>query len=352
MKTSSILALAVAGGAQFVAAHTTLYNILVNGKDQGLGNKAGGYIDSPPNNSPITDVTSKDMTCNVAGTKATTSVTVAGGDEITFEWHHDSNSPSDDIVASSHKGPIMVYVAKAGTSPSWTKIAEDGFDGKTWAVDKLIAGSYTGKRGQHTVKLPNLAAGDYFLRPEIIALHEGDRPSGAQFYMECVHVKVTGSGTATLPAGVSFPGAYKATDPGILFNMYAGKTSYPIPGPKVWNGVSNGGAAPAPAPATSKAPAASSSATTKSPAASSSATTKAPGAPAPAKPTCSTSKGALSAPAKSTLTTIVKPTTTPVVGGAVARKWAQCGGQGYTGAKTCAAGCKCIVQNPWYSQCL
>lgn len=83
MKISSILALAVAGSAQLVTAHTTVFNILVNGKDQGLGNKAGGYIDSPPNNNPVLDVTSSDMTCNKVGTKATTSVTVAAGDEIT-----------------------------------------------------------------------------------------------------------------------------------------------------------------------------------------------------------------------------------------------------------------------------
>ncbi|KAH9880015.1 hypothetical protein J1614_002040, partial [Plenodomus biglobosus] len=329
MKTSSILALAVAGGAQLVAAHATVYNILVNGKDQGLGNKAGGYIDSPPNNSPVVDVTSKDMTCNVAGTKATTSVTVAGGDEITFQWHHNNNLPSDDIIDPSHKGPIMVYASKAGSSLSWTKLAEDGYDGKSWAVDKLIAGKYTGKPGQHKVKLPNLAAGNYILRPEIIALHEGNRQAGAQFYMECVHIKVTGSGSATLPAGVSFPGAYKATDPGVLFDIYSGAISnYPIPGPKVWKGANGGGAAPAPAPAPAPV------------------TTKAPAAPA------TTTKAAVpAAPAKTTLATVAKPAATPAAG-AVAQKWAQCGGTGYKGPKACAAGSKCSPQNAYYSQCL
>lgn len=83
MKTSALFALAVAGGAQLAAAHTTVWEIAVNGKAQGVGNKQGGYIDSPPNNSPIVDVTSKDMTCNVANIKATSSVSVAAGDEIT-----------------------------------------------------------------------------------------------------------------------------------------------------------------------------------------------------------------------------------------------------------------------------
>ncbi|KAL2147653.1 hypothetical protein VTI28DRAFT_8107 [Corynascus sepedonium] len=33
-------------------------------------------------------------------------------------------------------------------------------------------------------------------------------------------------------------------------------------------------------------------------------------------------------------------------------KWAQCGGQGYTGCTTCAAGSTCRAQNQYYSQCL
>jgi cellulase len=97
---SSVLALVLAGGAQLAVAHTTVYNILVNGKDQGLGNQQGGYIDSPPNNDPVKDVTSSSMTCNVANLKAAKSIDVVGGDEITFEWHHSDNTASDDIIAT------------------------------------------------------------------------------------------------------------------------------------------------------------------------------------------------------------------------------------------------------------
>ncbi|KAI0827728.1 hypothetical protein BC628DRAFT_1433104 [Trametes gibbosa] len=32
--------------------------------------------------------------------------------------------------------------------------------------------------------------------------------------------------------------------------------------------------------------------------------------------------------------------------------WAQCGGIGWTGLTTCESGSSCVVQNPWYSQCL
>lgn len=37
---------------------------------------------------------------------------------------------------------------------------------------------------------------------------------------------------------------------------------------------------------------------------------------------------------------------------AVAAHYAQCGGQGWTGATTCADGYTCTVENAWYSQCL
>ncbi|KAK7967916.1 uncharacterized protein PG986_002193 [Apiospora aurea] len=39
-------------------------------------------------------------------------------------------------------------------------------------------------------------------------------------------------------------------------------------------------------------------------------------------------------------------------GGCTAAQYAQCGGQGYTGCKTCASPFTCKVSNEWYSQCL
>ena len=322
MKFSQVLA--VAAASQLASAHTTVWNILVNGKDAGVGNVQGGYIDSPPNNNPVTDVSSAAMECNVAGVKASKSVTVKGGDKIAFQWGH--NAAGDDIIDASHKGPINVYASKAGSKYSWTKIWSDGLTDGKWAVDKLIAGSYNGKKGQHDLTLPNLAPGDYVLRPEINALHEGNRQGGAQFYMECVHIKVEGSGTAVLPAtGVSFPGAYKATDPGVLFDIYAGKTSYPGVGPAVWDGASSaGGSAAAPA---ETAPAA----------------TSAAAAPTAAAPT--------------TLATSAKPQPTKEAeagagaGAATVAKYAQCGGKGYSGATACSAG-TCTKQNDYYSQCI
>ena len=49
------------------------------------------------------------------------------------------------------------------------------------------------------------------------------------------------------------------------------------------------------------------------------------------------------------------PAPAPAPGGSssgTVAKYGQCGGQGYTGATTCASGSTCQVQSQWYSQCL
>ncbi|KAF4630977.1 hypothetical protein G7Y89_g7155 [Cudoniella acicularis] len=349
----------VVAALAFVAnAHTTIWNIYVNDIDQGIGNSASGYIRSPPNNNPVKDITSSDMTCNVNNVATTKTVTVAAGDKITFEWHHDTNSASDDIIASSHKGPVLVYIAPTssnGAGDVWVKLAEDGYTGSTWAVDTLIT-----NKGKHSVTLPStLAAGDYLLRGEIIALHEADTgynvnsARGAQFYMECVQVTVTGSGSTTLPAGVSIPGAYSYTDPGVVFNLYGSFTSYTIPGPAVWSGASSGSSSNSTTPVSSAA--ASSSITPIStdavvalPSSSSVAISNAPVLASATKSACKS---------KTTLQTVASPSASAskVENGATAgtvAKYGQCGGVTYTGATSCAEGAACQVQNDYYSQCL
>ncbi|KAJ4335484.1 hypothetical protein N0V95_008893 [Ascochyta clinopodiicola] len=123
--------------------------------------------------------------------------------------------------------------ATADGSTPFFKIYED-----TWG--KNAAGSsgsddYWGTKDLNThcgkldVKIPaGLAPGDYLLRAEAIALHSASGSGGAQ-------LTITGSGT-TNPSGVSFPGAYKASDPGILINIYQKLTQYIAPGPAVISG--------------------------------------------------------------------------------------------------------------------
>lgn len=137
----------------------------------------------------------------------------------------------------------MVYLAKVSNAASastsgqnWFKIAQSGLSGSTWAVDTLISNG-----GWHYFTLPScVAPGDYLMRVEILALHSAYSQGQAQFYMGCAQIRVTGSGTKTGSDLVQFPGAYKATDPGILINIYGTGGSpnnngqpYTIPGPSV-----------------------------------------------------------------------------------------------------------------------
>ena len=79
-----------------------------------------------------------------------------------------------------------------------------------------------------------LAAGEYIVRHEIIALHAAYSYPGAQFYPSCIQIKVSGGGTSTGPSSkVSFPGAYKSTDPGVVYDAYQ-PTAYTVPGPAVF----------------------------------------------------------------------------------------------------------------------
>jgi cellulase len=257
---AATLALAFASGAN---AHALMHGVWVNGVDQGDGRNV--YIRTPPNNSPVKDLASPDLACNVNGAKAASSfVKAAAGDSLTFEWLH--NTRGDDIIDGSHKGPIITYIAPYtegnGADAIWTKIAEDGYDSTTkkWAVDKLIAA-----KGMQDFVLPaNLAAGQYLIRQEIIALHESDTAfnvnsaRGAQFYPSCVQIEVTGSGTAVPDQDFNFNTGYTYADPGIVFNLYGSITSYQIPGPEVWAAEGSGSS---PAPSSSAAPAPSSTST-------------------------------------------------------------------------------------------
>lgn len=127
---------------------------------------------------------------------------------------------------------------------------------------------------------------------------------------------MTGSGTASPPSSVlvSFPGAYSASDPGIDFNIDspAAKTatSYPVPGPPVWDGAS-GGTAPQPQPSATVAP------TTMMTSA-----TPVPSASAAPPATCQV------------------------------QKYGQCGGKSYTGCTVCASGSTCVANGEYYSQCV
>ncbi|EJF65162.1 glycoside hydrolase family 61 protein [Dichomitus squalens LYAD-421 SS1] len=196
-----------------------------------------------PGNGPVTDLSLIDVQCNgysdggVVGTQpAPIYATVAAGSQVALNW---------TTWPASHVGPMITYLAEApsditkwlpGTDAVWFKIAEAGktSDGK-WAATDLL----TASDSIYTFTIPSkLKAGQYIVRHEIIALHAASVYPGAQVYPSCIQIEVTGSGAAFPTSGlVSFPGAYTADTPGIVFDVYNNASApYPIPGPAVWTG--------------------------------------------------------------------------------------------------------------------
>jgi len=320
-------------------AHTIFQRVHVNGVDQ-------GYLYGmryPTYDGPITDVTSNDIICNGGPNPLVTPFTtniinIPAGATVQAEWHHvlqpNGYNSADvaDPIDPGHLGPVMAYMAKIPdatqttvTGLSWFKIFEDGFDGTHWGVDRLYAA-----KGLQTFTIPScIPPGNYLLRAEIIALHAASTYPGAQFYMECAQINITGGGS-TQPATVSLPGAYHGTDPGITIDIYYPTvTNYTIPGPRPFT-CSGGGGTTVVTTTTAKA---STTATTSKTTTTSTTTT-----------TPTTTKG--------TTTTPKTSTTTTTASGATQTKYGQCGGQGYTGPTVCASGSTCQASSVYYSQCL
>ncbi|KAF8592296.1 lytic polysaccharide monooxygenase [Ramaria rubella] len=209
-----------------------------NGVDQGLNTD----IRVPPNNNPVTDVTSTDLTCNVNGLSGAgvATATVNAGDTITLEWHQHAQRTGEDAISAGHKGPVQVYMAKApstadafdGSGTVWTKVYSLGLiNSTTWATDVVNANA-----GKHSFVIPkSIPSGDYLIRGEIIALHVAETYPGAQFYIGCLQVTVAGGGSGS-PTKIALPGAYKPTDPGITINIYNNLQNYTAPGGPVWSG--------------------------------------------------------------------------------------------------------------------
>ncbi|TVY93875.1 putative endo-beta-1,4-glucanase D, partial [Lachnellula willkommii] len=217
-----------------VSSHTIFTQLTSGGTTNGIG--VG--IREPTYDGPIQDVTSDNIVCNGGPNPTTASSTVidvAAGSSVSARWRHTQTSGSDDVIDASHKGPVMAYLKKVsdatsdtGIGDGWFKISEAGLDVATgtWATTDLITAL-----GEQAIPIPScIASGQYLLRAELIALHAASSSGGAQFYIECAQINITGGSGSTTPATVSFPGAYAATDPGILINIYETLTNYTIPG--------------------------------------------------------------------------------------------------------------------------
>jgi cellulase len=117
-----------------------------------------------------------------------------------LEWHQHAQRTGEDAISSGHKGPVLVYIAKAPTTAAafngqgavWTKIYQSGLlapSSQTWASDVVNANagaslyttsisthlkaltSYVAPAGKHSVVLPaSLPAGEYLIRAEVVRL--------------------------------------------------------------------------------------------------------------------------------------------------------------------------------------
>ena len=88
----------------------------------------------------------------------------------------------------------------------------------------------------------SIAAGNYVLRHEIIALHSARTIDGAQNYPHCINLKVTGSGTDQLSSGTLGTALYKPGEPGIEIDIYK-PLQYQMPGPPLYKGGTTASAA-------------------------------------------------------------------------------------------------------------
>ncbi|KAF5357239.1 hypothetical protein D9756_006647 [Leucocoprinus leucothites] len=226
------LAIAALSLTTLVSAHYTLPSLIINGSPT----EAWANVRKTNNfnsQAPVTDVTSTDLRCYTSETGATAStVSVAAGSTIGVQ----ANGPM------YHNGVINVYMAKApGDVASWDGSGTVWF--KVHEIPAVTNGGSTitfpGTNIQSfTFKIPSsLPSGQYLIRTEQIALHSASSFGGAQFYISCGQVEVTGGGNGTPGPLVAIPGVYTGNEPGILINIYYPiPTNYIQPGPAVWSG--------------------------------------------------------------------------------------------------------------------
>ncbi|PSN63120.1 magnesium-bound glycoside hydrolase 61 isoform E from Thiela Terrestris [Corynespora cassiicola Philippines] len=188
--------------------------------------------DNQYSNAGVSDVTSNQIRCYTTGAKSAQTMSVAAGSSVGFK-------ANPNIF---HPGPLQFYMAKVPTgqnAATWDGSGQVWF--KIYAEQAKVSGGQLSwdslNKGTVSVNIPKaLPSGDYLLRVEHIALHQASQTNGAQFYISCAQITVTGGGSGSPGPLVSFPGAYSASDPGIKVNIYSGVTSYTPPGPAVWSG--------------------------------------------------------------------------------------------------------------------
>ncbi|PVH95596.1 lytic polysaccharide monooxygenase [Periconia macrospinosa] len=226
-----------------------------NGDLSAYPNTTPGWYTTNTGGGPVNpvDARNRPIICAPGGSNANFSAPVAPGTDVRVRWFQAGQS-----WPRGHHGPIINYIAACNgpcstvdmTTLKFVKISQKGWIDATspgndnegnWATDELIAND-----GQWTIRIPSgLKAGEYVLRHELIALHVAFTSTGpysatgAEFYPQCVSLKVTGSGTKTITGGVDARTLYTGAEPGLTVNIHTSGPSHPnyvIPGPAIWSG--------------------------------------------------------------------------------------------------------------------
>ncbi|KAL2872346.1 lytic polysaccharide monooxygenase auxiliary activity family 9 protein [Aspergillus lucknowensis] len=229
--------------ASHVLGHGHVSNIVVNGVSyQGWDVNSFPYMEEVPlvaswgtpntgGGWPDSGYSDPDIICHIDAVNGEGSIPVAAGDSISLQWTQ---------WPDTHHGPVIDYLANCGsscqtvdkTTLEFFKISEVGLVDDTtvpgfWATDELIENN-----SSWLVQIPEtVAPGDYVLRHELIALQGAHTEGGAQNYMQCINLQITGSGSAQ-PEGVLATDLYTSTDSGILVDIFKPLT-YTIPGPSL-----------------------------------------------------------------------------------------------------------------------
>ncbi|KAI9141213.1 glycosyl hydrolase family 61-domain-containing protein [Paraphysoderma sedebokerense] len=222
------------------SAHTYLHSI--------KGSQSCVRQHANPKMNPISvrAIGSKQIMCNAGISPAVSSCGVNAGEKLTLQWFHHGNTADDQIIHESHKGPCSVYLSKAdasGNPMGWFRIYGAGYNSqsKKFCTENLMRRH--GGNGQLGVKIPaGLENGRYILRAELIGLHQADnRNAGAEFYVGCGDLTITGGNGSLNPATFQIPSAQymTASSPGLHFNIWnntAGER-YELPGPRIVSGI-------------------------------------------------------------------------------------------------------------------
>ncbi|RXW18990.1 hypothetical protein EST38_g6869 [Candolleomyces aberdarensis] len=229
---SKSLAAIVLSLATLVHCHYTFPALLVGGQSTGdwVNVRRTNNYNS---NGPITDVSSADFRCyNSQGARSATTARVSAGSRIGFKANQ----------GVYHQSVTNIYMARApGDVSSW-----DGSGNVWFKVHEVPAVTNGGSSisfpamnvDKYEFTIPSsLPSGQYLVRVENIAVHGASSFGGAQFYISCAQVEVTGGGNGNPGPLVAIPGVYTGREPGIMLNIYYPvPANYVMPGPAVWRG--------------------------------------------------------------------------------------------------------------------